>query len=528
MFFPHSLYPGPYRMTIVPRGKGPAGYSRIPGRPALKHVPGAFGGPLGHDPVSLAVRIHEYAHIAIEGLRIVPPHALEQLLSEAPHLQEDVIQAVMDVIANTYATLSGLPRVCHLPVRDYSRASPRARFLAALRYQTLGANRVLLPEEERPRVDARNLARLPYPHLKAMQRLHDVIDSTTRDFAWNRVHSPRSRSGWTLNKLLSVCEAVEDAIQAMLDEERLVEPTPSEEASGEEPGGESGEEPGGESREGKKEPTPPGIGTETSPKGPPVEEPSEKGGDGPAGEDPWASYTAPVPPPLPEEREARKLLQTEKRPRYPFEKGEDEDAPWGHLAIKTPRLGAFHKRAQVLAVRPIPGFYGPFRFPHRALPGTGDGKAFGLKARRRARGGTVLLDVSGSMNLNPEDIRRLLTTAPAATIAMYSARENLSGELFILAHRGRQVADIPRHGGANIVDGPALRWLLRQRPPRIWVSDGRVTGTYDRLTRTGLRECRRLCREGKVRHVFSIDHALKVLDAEARLGRALDQVIESR
>jgi hypothetical protein len=525
MFFPHALCPGPYRTTIVPRGKGPAGYSRIPGRPALKHVPGAFGGPLGHDPVSVAVRIHEYAHIAIEGLRIVPPHALEKLLSEAPHLQEDVIQAVMDVIANTYATLSGLPRVCHLPVRDYSRASPRARFLAALRYRTLGANRAHLPEEERPSVDARNLARLPYPHRREMERLHDVIDRTTRDFAWNRVHRPRSRSGWTLNKLLSICEAVEDAIQAMLDEERLVEPTPGEEASG---GGTWRGNPGrnleGESGEGKKESTPPGMGTETS-KGHPVEEPREESR---AGDDPWASYTAPVPPPLPEEREARKLLQTEKRRPYPFEKAEDEDAPWGHLVIKTPRLGAFHKQAQVLAVRPIPGFYGPFRFPHRALPWTGDGKAFGLKARRRARGGTVLLDVSGSMHLSPEDIRRLLTTAPAATIAIYSASKNLSGELFILAHRGRQVADIPQHGALNVVDGPALRWLLRQRPPRIWVSDGLVTGTYDRLTRTGLHECRRLCREGKVRHVLSIDLALKVLDAEARLGRALDRVVEAR
>ena len=30
-----------------------------------------------------------------------------------------------------------------------------------------------------------------------------------------------------------------------------------------------------------------------------------------------------------------------------------------------------------------------------------------------------------------------------------------------------------------MVDGPALRWLARQDRPRIWVSDGVVTGVGD-------------------------------------------------
>jgi hypothetical protein len=34
-------------------------------------------------------------------------------------------------------------------------------------------------------------------------------------------------------------------------------------------------------------------------------------------------------------------------------------------------------------------------------------------------------------------------------------------------------------GTGNVIDGPALQWLFRQEAPRIWVSDGFVTGRGD-------------------------------------------------
>ena len=38
---------------------------------------------------------------------------------------------------------------------------------------------------------------------------------------------------------------------------------------------------------------------------------------------------------------------------------------------------------------------------------------------------------------------------------------------------------VPPCGGGNIVDGPALDWLATQAEPRIWISDGAVTGIDD-------------------------------------------------
>jgi hypothetical protein len=120
--------------------------------------------------------------------------------------------------------------------------------------------------------------------------------------------------------------------------------------------------------------------------------------------------------------------------------------------------------------------------------------------RVKQRGGTVLIDVSGSMSLTNQDIEQLVRLLPASTIAMYSGTcsgydwdtsrpehpkhdgyymltpDNYSGELHILAEKGRWVGDIPVHAGENIVDVPAIDWLSKQAHPRILVSDLQVSG----------------------------------------------------
>jgi hypothetical protein len=57
-----------------------------------------------------------------------------------------------------------------------------------------------------------------------------------------------------------------------------------------------------------------------------------------------------------------------------------------------------------------------------------------------------------------------------------------SGSLLIAARNGmhadREVLD-GWAGSGNVVDGPALQWLARQKAPRVWVSDGGVTGMND-------------------------------------------------
>jgi hypothetical protein len=122
------------------------------------------------------------------------------------------------------------------------------------------------------------------------------------------------------------------------------------------------------------------------------------------------------------------------------------------------------------------------RFMHRHSI---DGRIFGR--RRKAPGGTVLVDASGSMSLSMEDIEKIITAAPCATVAMYSGRKD-TGSITVIA-RGGHRADIKaiervraQVGSGNIIDGPALEWLGKQAEPRLWVCDGYVTGCNDKNT----------------------------------------------
>jgi len=57
------------------------------------------------------------------------------------------------------------------------------------------------------------------------------------------------------------------------------------------------------------------------------------------------------------------------------------------------------------------GLEGPFRYPHRISP-AGDGSCFSRK--RKTKGGTLLIDCSGSMHLSNADIRDIVHALPAA------------------------------------------------------------------------------------------------------------------
>jgi hypothetical protein len=109
------------------------------------------------------------------------------------------------------------------------------------------------------------------------------------------------------------------------------------------------------------------------------------------------------------------------------------------------------------------------------------------------------------MNFSDDDLAELVAAAPGATVAVYAGACDY-GRLVIVAANGKMAdksaierALTPRPPAAdssddsdddsdpyclrpmcgNVVDGPALEWLGRQPGPRIWVSDGLVTGVYD-------------------------------------------------
>ena len=144
-------------------------------------------------------------------------------------------------------------------------------------------------------------------------------------------------------------------------------------------------------------------------------------------------------------------------------------------------------------------------------------RAIFRKRGARSRG-TVLVDVSSSMSLADEDLERLLAGAGEGTrVAIYSGAGS-EGELRIVADAGRRAEgdELSRYGGGNIIDVPALRWLTRQPSPRLWISDGRVTGIGDRGSQRIRDLCRTLCRRSAIRRVEDIDAAARLLGVKQR------------
>jgi hypothetical protein len=149
---------------------------------------------------------------------------------------------------------------------------------------------------------------------------------------------------------------------------------------------------------------------------------------------------------------------------------------WGRLTVEEPPRSVVAKLAKLRTVRRPSDEGTTIRRLDRLLV---DGRVFATT--RRLAGGTVLIDASGSMGWSREDLLKCLEAAPAATIALYSGNRD-KGVLRVVARDGRMVAPElvkPPSGSGNIVDGPALEWLASQAEPRIWISDGVVTGVDD-------------------------------------------------
>ena len=100
------------------------------------------------------------------------------------------------------------------------------------------------------------------------------------------------------------------------------------------------------------------------------------------------------------------------------------------------------------------------------------------------KGGTVLIDASGSMNLDDQRLSSLAEKLPIGQIAYYSGSRNrcgVDGTLVIYSKDGRSYKlnageKLPDVYGGNIVDFPALQWLLKQPAPRWLISDNYFCG----------------------------------------------------
>lgn len=149
-----------------------------------------------------------------------------------------------------------------------------------------------------------------------------------------------------------------------------------------------------------------------------------------------------------------------------------------------------------------------------------DGRAFARTITKPQKGGTVLIDTSGSMHLRPETVHAVLAKIPAATVAIYSGSRS-DGAISIIAKAGRIASAktiktrIAQVGGGNIVDGPALAWLGQQAEPRLWVCDGVVTGCNDEGSRVLDLEAEALRRKGRIARFDSLHDLAGHLQQEA-------------
>ena len=172
--------------------------------------------------------------------------------------------------------------------------------------------------------------------------------------------------------------------------------------------------------------------------------------------------------------EVQEMKDADMYPHLPdLDEDSDEDYVWGDMVIERVPLPERLRRNDAKRTRAADKGSVP-RYMHRLVS---DQRVFGRKRREKQFQGTVLIDHSGSMSLSISEVDEILARWPAVTIASYSGDYN--GTLRILAEKGRRAAaghlSAPG-GGGNCVDGPALDWLCKQRGPRIWISDGQVSG----------------------------------------------------
>jgi len=192
-----------------------------------------------------------------------------------------------------------------------------------------------------------------------------------------------------------------------------------------------------------------------------------------------------------------------------FARGREEDVPWGKMTIEEPPLVVSHpgrwktikRRARDSGVIPVA--------MHR-LPV--DQRVFSGKARSKGHP-TVLIDCSGSMGFSVANIKEMAEMFPFAKVAVYGGSAR-TGLLRIIVDKCRRAQDheiMKRPGGLNVIDGPALVWLSKQPAPRLWVSDGFVTGIGDGVCAKLVTEAAMIRKYGKIARAACIDNALDTL-----------------
>lgn len=159
------------------------------------------------------------------------------------------------------------------------------------------------------------------------------------------------------------------------------------------------------------------------------------------------------------------------------------------------------------------------------------GKSFGLFERKRKDfgvAGSVLIDASGSMGVTPEVLEKLMRCAPGAVIAYYNggmSSDGYLGALFVTARQGRlYTREYPSRGGGNEVDLEALTWLLHQKGPRVFVTDGEFCGGLDGNPEKARRMLAYARARGQVITIGALAYAVRAFEAAKRRKIPLERL----
>lgn len=142
----------------------------------------------------------------------------------------------------------------------------------------------------------------------------------------------------------------------------------------------------------------------------------------------------------------------------------------------------------------------------------------------KGKGGLVVIDGSGSMHLNRDEVMNIVLSSPGCTVLVYCVQswaKNDDGEAtdsnaWVLADKGRIVDTMPDLGGGNGVDLPVLKWAVGERrssrTPIVWVCDGYVTGHGDALHDSLTLQAVEYCLANSIAIVPDAESAVKYLN----------------
>lgn len=153
-----------------------------------------------------------------------------------------------------------------------------------------------------------------------------------------------------------------------------------------------------------------------------------------------------------------------------------------------------------------------FRYIERFVS---DQRVFKRRAKKRKGGGSVLVDTSSSMGLTDNCVSKIVKGSPEATkVATYSG-DGDEGWLKVVVDKGKMLNTehdtFQTNGGSNVIDMPALEWLSMQPEPRVWISDGCVTGCQDHCNPAINKACNTIMGENRIVRVENVDEACKAL-----------------